>query len=177
MTAELSSATNKTDVTSVLQLLAQNRKVALFVNCRWAKEALPDWLSESDDLFFEAPQEVREVYSLHAVGNRELDELWDLAEWVKDRDAGIWVFSDIHRDDLLKGLKLYLAWYARPSVLKTQLEQGSRELAKRLLSGVIAVLLQKPGDPMAYVFVNSERTESLDLSKLSSDEKVCLSVV
>ena len=156
MTAELVATTEETGSRSVIRWLAQRRNVTLFVNFRRAKTALPEWLSEDDDLYAEAPQEVREVYSLHAVGDRSLDELWKLAESLKDRDACVWVFSSLPQDELLKGLKLYLAWYARPSLLKMQFEQGSKELAKGLLTGVDVVVLQVPGDEEHHLFANPD---------------------
>ena len=150
--------TEDTGLGSVIRWLAQDRKVTLFVNFRRAKTELPTWLIEKDDLYAEAPREVREVYSLHAVGDRDLDELLELAESLKDRDACVWVFSSLVRNELFKGLKLYLAWYARPSLLKMQFEQGSKELAKGLLTGVDVVVLQVPGDEEYHVFANPEAT-------------------
>lgn len=150
--------TEETGLGSLVHWLAQDRKVTLFVNFRRAKTALPEWLSEKDDLYAEAPQEVREAHSLHAVGDRSLNELWALAESLKSRDACVWVFSSLPQDELLKGLKLYLAWYARPSLLKMQFEQGSKELAKGLLTGVDVVVLQVPGDEEYHVFANPEAT-------------------
>lgn len=158
MTAGLAVATEETGLRPVIRWLAEDRKVTLFVNFQRAKAALPDWLSEQDDLYAVAPQEVREDNSLHVVGDRELDELWNLAESLKDRDACVWVFSSFPHDELLKGLKLYLAWYARPSLLKMQFEQGSKELAKGLLTGVDVVVLQVPGDEEYHVFANPEAT-------------------
>lgn len=156
MTAGLTTTREETGLRSVIHWLAQDRNVTLFVNFRRAKAALPDWLSDEDDLYAEAPQEVREEHSLHAVGERDLDELWKLAESLKDRNACVWVFPKLEREELLKGLKLYLAWYARPSALKVQLEQGSKELAKGLLTGVHAIALQVPGDERLFVFSTPE---------------------
>ncbi len=158
MTAGLATTTEETGLGSVIRWLAQGRKVTLFVNFRRAKTELPEWLSEMDDLYAEAPQEVRQIHSLHAVGDRDLDEMWKLADSLKERDACVWVFSKLERDELLKGLKLYLAWYARPSLLKMQFEQGSKELAKGLLTGVDVVVLQVPGDEEYHVFANPEAT-------------------
>ena len=162
MTAGLSAVTEETGSRSVIRWLAKDRKITLFVNFRRAKTALPEWLSEQDDLYAEAPQEVREVHSLHAVGDRDLDELWKLADSLKNRDACVWVFSSLSREELLKGLKLYSAWYARPSLLKMQFEQGSKELAKGLLTGVDVVVLQVPGDEEYHVFANPEATIDWD---------------
>lgn len=158
MTVGLAATTEETGLRSVIRWLAKDRRVTLFVNFRRAKTALPEWLSEKDDLYAEAPPEVRDVHSLHAVGDRDLDELWKLMESLKNRDACVWVFSSLPHDELLKGLKLYLAWYARPSLLKMQFEQGSKELAKGLLTGVDVIVLQVPGDEEYHVFANPEAT-------------------
>ena len=165
MTAGLAAVAEETGLRSVIRWLAKDREITLFVNFRRAKTALPEWLSEKDDLYSETPQEVRDVQSLHAIGDRDLNEQWELAESLKGRDACVWVFSSLPQDELLKGLKLYLAWYARPSLLKMQFEQGSKELAKGLLTGVDVVVLQVPGDEEYHVFANPEAT--IDWSEFS----------
>ena len=177
MTAVVSVLNEETELRSVVGRVIRNSKPTLSVNFRHAGMRLPWTLSEKGDLYAAAPQEIRDLNSLHFVADQSFDELWELSEQLRERDACIWVFSSLKADALLKGLKLFLAWYSRPSVLKTQFEQGSKELAKRLLTGVTAALVQVPGDPIAYVFVNSDISESLNLSELSSNDQIRVSVV
>ena len=146
----------ETPLKSVVKWLGRKRTAMLFVDFRRTELSLPMGLSEKDDLFAEAPEDVRKEYSLHAVSDADLGRLWGLAEQIGERDTCVWVFSDLPVRDLLAGLKVYLAWYARPSVLRTQLEHGPKALAKGLLSGVHAVLLDVPGDEDYHVFGSQE---------------------
>ena len=146
----------ETSLKSVVEWLGKKRTAALFVDFRRTELSLPTGLSEKDDLFAEAPEDVRDEYSLHAVSDADLGKLWDLADQVRERDTCVWVFSDLPVRDLLNGLKVYLAWYARPSVLRAQLEHGPKRLVNGLLSGVHAVLLDVPGDEDYHVFANPE---------------------
>ena len=148
----------ETSLMAAVEWLGEKRTAMLFVDFRRTELSLPTGLSEKDDLFAEAPDDVRSEYSLHAVSNADLSKLGSLAEQVRERDTCVWVFSDLPVRDLLKGLKVYLAWYARPSVLRTQLEHGPKALVKGLLSGVHAVLLDVPGDEDYHVFANPEAT-------------------
>lgn len=155
-TSDLDSLGTTTGLKPLIRFIAMDQTTILFMNYRNAGMTPPEWLSNEDDLYAGAPQELRSMHSLHAVCEKEIDKLLELARLFNDRDSSVWVFSGLAQNELLNGLKPYLAWYARPSVLKIQFDQGSKELAKALLAGVYAVVLQVPGDERAYVYAKPE---------------------
>lgn len=148
----------ETSLKSVVEWLGKKRTTILLVDFRRAELPLPSNIREKDDLFAEAPDEVRAEYSLYAVSHADLNKLWELAEQFKSKDTCVWLFSDILVADLFKGLRFFWAWYARPSVLMTQLEHGPKALVRGLLTGVHAVLIDVPGDEEFRVFANPEAT-------------------
>lgn len=152
----MAATQEETSLKSVVDRLATKRVATLFVDFRRAELALPEGMNETEDLFAEAPDEVRAEYSLYAVSNPDLNKLWNLAEQVKERETCVWVFSALPVGDLLKGLKFFFAWYARPNVLMMQLEHGPKALVKGLLSGVQVVLVDVPGDEDYHLFASPE---------------------
>jgi hypothetical protein len=162
---------------TIFSRLSTGRTSAAFLNLRHAALELDDRVTRTDDLFADAPREIRAQHSLHVASEQEPSGLWDMTKPMMERDACIWVFAAMAVPELLKGLKVYLAWYARSSILKTQFDEGSEELARRLLTGVTAVLLQVPNDPTVYVFVNSANDGGLNLAELSSLDGVSVTII
>ena len=129
-------------IDSALAELGRNATPFLFTNFKMAKLPLPKWLKEEDDLYCNSPKEIRQEHSLHIIGP-EAGERWhELFKELRVLEAAIIVMAEKSREELLARLKLYLAWYAQPASLKVQLEQGSDNLRRGIMTDVKALLLQ-----------------------------------
>jgi len=147
--SRLARLQNDDDQSPVGQVVAQvSEKVPaiLLGNFRFGGVSLPEWVEEADDLYEPYPDEVREIYSLHAMADRELDELIAVGRELADRDASVWCFSQKPWDELKEDLKFYLAWFARPSVLKMQFDEGGKELAHGIMNCLDVLLLDLGND-------------------------------
>jgi hypothetical protein len=112
----------------------------LVANLEQAGLPLPTGVQADDDLFSQAPEEIRREHSLHLIGPDDRTTWHELIEKLRDKGALVVIFSKKSRDELVKDLRLYWAWYARPQTVKMVFEQGSENLAKGLMTGVEAVL-------------------------------------
>jgi hypothetical protein len=134
---------HSSNVYDVLSTLGERWEPLLAANFRNAGLMSPAWLEANADLYRDFPDFVRREHSLHVIG-REAGEPWlEVFEEFRASNDLIVVFSNKSRDELLDGLNLYLAWYAQPSTLKIALDEGSAHLARGLMTGIKAILLQR----------------------------------
>ncbi len=101
---------------------------------------------QTEDLFAQAPEEIRETDSLIVASfPREAQVLANIQAAAR-ADGAVLFVSTQSFPQILAEQKIVWAWYSRPSILKQQLSLGSKELAKKLLAAVdMAVLLHTVG--------------------------------
>ena len=127
------------------QILAEFRQswgLFMAVNFKHNRLPIPPSVSNSNNLCQDAPESICRQHSLHLIASDGSEEWQKLADAFAERGALAVIFTDLSRDDLIKGLKLYLAWYAQPASLRIQLDQGSDHLRRGIMTGVKALLLQ-----------------------------------
>ena len=117
----------------VLQQLCDEHQAFLFANFQHAgmTGSRPDFAG--DDLYAHAPDEVRAVYSLHAISDCSTAQKLQIYAVLRNSDAVVCVVPDADLETCLNDAKIYLAWFARPSVLEMTLSKGSRQLAEKLI--------------------------------------------
>lgn len=126
----------------VLKHLAGQFAAFVFANFRHAGARGPQADEFGDDLFQHAPEEVRAIYSLHAIGDVAVDQKLKVYAELKDRDAAVWVVPEDDLGTSVKDAKIYLAWFARPSVLEMTLQQSPRVFTEALLKPFRAIVLR-----------------------------------
>lgn len=127
---------------SLAKSLLTRHSAFLLANFRLA--ALPPVarLLDSDDLFRNAPPEIREIYSLHVVNQGPLEERLNLLESLAAKDAVVLAVPERTREECLVDAKLYFAWFARASVLELTLNQGSRMMGQGLMQAFRTVVVK-----------------------------------
>ncbi len=140
----------------VLQAINRQRLFQyLLVNFRAAGVLLPPYLAAEQDLFRHAPAEIRLEHSLHLIANGDLARLHQLFQEFSLRDAAICVVTDRPPRDFLSQHHLYLAWFARPSLLKFHLEEASEAFVEKLMSNLHGVFFKGPQEKSWALTVNS----------------------
>ena len=134
----------------VLRNLIEQHQAFLFANFQLAGVPVPDLDGVGDDLFEHAPDEVREIYSLHAITDMPPDQRLQIYDKIRDLDAAVWVVPDTDVETCLKDAKIYLAWFARPSVLEMSLQKSPEVFCAALLKPFKAVML-KPSSGCNWV--------------------------
>lgn len=146
--------------TDFLMQLFRKTPVILFVNFRLAgiDPAPRDLIGP--DRFQEAPEEVRDIYSLHAITGGTPGQKLQLVEKLQAKDAVVVALPDGDPETCLAESKLFWSWFARPSVLELTLTRGSRELCSNLMKAYRGFVLHprdasaqwviyaKPGTPL-----------------------------
>ena len=101
----------------VLEYVCERHGAFLFVNFRHAGVEVPADNLVGEDLFTQMPEEVRKMYSLHAVTQPDTGRKLQIYSDLKGRDSAIWCIPETSSDACLVDAKLYLAWFARPSAV------------------------------------------------------------
>jgi hypothetical protein len=138
----------------LIQRLGSGMSVFLAANFKACGLPLPAGLRETDDAYAEAPATIRNEHSLHVFEPRSITKGEELVQSLRQTGGLIVLFSQLDRAALLKELKLYLAWFARPATLRMQFENGSEFLAEKLLSGLHAVLIEAAPGQGWIVYAN-----------------------
>ncbi|MEZ6129835.1 MAG: hypothetical protein R3C59_14220 [Planctomycetaceae bacterium] len=144
------------EVTEVLRQLAEAFQAFPLINVRHAGALLPQRLDCGDDLFAHAPDEVRETYSLHALDNATVDQMLGVHQQFKDQDAVVWVVPEDDPATCLKEAKIYLAWFARASVLEMTLQQSPKVFTEALLKPFRAIVLEPTGGSNWVMYTKSD---------------------
>ena len=144
----------------VLELISQiqaSQLVYLVVNQkRLAGVTIGNWEPETEDLFAQAPNEIRETNSLH-VGTLDLKKTSE-----KDLllglvgDAAILFMSNSALPVLLEQQKIAWAWFSRPSIFRQQITLGSESLAKILFAGITLALVIPQGKRDVLMYCRAE---------------------
>lgn len=125
-----------------LENLCEQQGAFLFANFKFAGLTAPDQEMAGDDLYSEAPAEVRESYSLHALTQPSTEEKLKLYEELCKQEAAIWVVPEVDSETAMQDAKLYLAWLARPSVLNLTLQNSPDNFCEGLLKPFKAIILK-----------------------------------
>jgi len=142
----------------VIVQLCQLRSPMLMANGRAGVRQMPRWLLEQEDHFAQVPEEIRREHSLQIVSDPPLKDVWEIYSPLHAAGAAIWALPDGPTVQTLADAKLYLAWFARPSILELNLLHGSRFFLEGLFkpfagfcfrpsSGRDWVVYGKPGVP------------------------------
>ncbi|MFO1064060.1 MAG: hypothetical protein U0892_09370 [Pirellulales bacterium] len=152
----------------VIERIAAGRSLIGIVNERRFGEPFPDATRLSDDLFRHAPPEVRETDSLHlaAFPSAEISLLQLFAH--SRKDAAMLVTTELPLPDLVQRQSLVWAWFARPTIVRQQLQQGSPMLADRILFGPASIITVGNSPGQVDVFTRPESTQAL-LDALKAD--------
>lgn len=109
----------------VVGQLYRSRSPMLMANGRAGGRQAPRWLLEQEDHFAQAPEEIRREHSLQIVSDLPLRDVWEIYSPLHATDAAIWALPDGPTVQTVADAKLYLAWFARPSILELNLQHGS----------------------------------------------------
>ncbi len=147
----------------VLRQLSDQHHAFLFVNFKHARVPLPDQVSIGEDLFEKAPKEIRQMYSLHAIGTASVDSKLQIYEKLRNLDSAVWAIPETNAETSLKDAKIYLAWFARPSVLEMSLQKSPEVFGASLLKPFKAVVL-KPAKTHSWVMYCKADFDPLQLN-------------
>ncbi len=133
--------------TEDVMLAIHSRHIFLYllINFKAAGRALPSPLAADDDLFQHAPAEIRQEHSMHLVASHDIEQTLQLFSDLSQQDAVVCVLTDKQPGEFLRDNKLFMAWFARPSLLGFHLSNASDEFIGRLMSNVHGVLMESPG--------------------------------
>ena len=126
----------------VLPQLIDQHHAFLFANFKHARIPVSDRIGAGDDLFENAPKEVREIYSLHTIGKATRDQKLGVYEKLRNLDAVVCAVPESDEETSLKDAKLYLAWFARPSVLEMSLQKSPETFCAALLKPFKMIVLK-----------------------------------
>ena len=121
--------------------LFEEHPTILFANFRAAGIDPPAESVVGADLFRDAPDEIREEHSLHAIIDAPLEEWTQWVEMLWEKDAGIVAIPDGDIAKCLTDVKLLAGWFVRPSILEVTLTRGSRYLCEKLLSPFLGFVI------------------------------------
>jgi len=143
---------------SQLVYLAVNQK-------RLAGVTIGNWQPETEDLFAQAPSEIREKNSLH-VGTLDLKGTSEKElRLAMVGDAAILFMSNNPLPALLEKQKLGWAWFSRSSIFRQQITLGSESLAKILFAGINLVLVIPTDKRDVLMYCRAENKSLFELSK------------
>ncbi|MCA9065366.1 MAG: hypothetical protein KDA96_19995 [Planctomycetaceae bacterium] len=138
----------------LLRQLCLSGTVIQFVNFRHAGVPTPNRKWIGDDLFAEAPDDVRDIYSLHAITGVELRDHLELHQLLTDRDAEVWAIPASDAESCLREAKLHLAWLARPSVLEMTLRRSPKDFCASLLQPFSALVVAQSRHSSAWTILS-----------------------
>lgn len=135
------------DLASFLTQLKSDYKSYLVANIGKTALSAPGLVLDPEDLFQNAPAEIRKENALHV---SEIDYsakyFSEVAAWL-GKDSGLLIHSSLSATTLKQAKKLYWAWFSQPSILLHQTRAGSQELAEKLFENVESVVLLQKGSP------------------------------
>lgn len=150
----------------VLADLCRRHGAFLLANFKVACVEDPGIRIAGEDLLENLPKTIRSHESLHAVVNPDSHGRQELWQQLRGRDAAVWCFpeSDVH--SCLLDIKLYAAWFVRPSVLEMALQNNSSEFGNRILKSFRMLVLKSDGDQGAWHLYTKP---NLELDRSSSN--------
>lgn len=168
-TTEFSSfgpADNLWSLDEVLDALLVKPGAFVFANFRGAKSRPGSGLETGEDLLSAAPEEIREMFSLHVIAEGELDQKKMVFRQLAARDCAVIVLPEVgDAQACVKSLKLYYGWLTKPSVLDFTLLKGSKSLTTEILKPIQLFLIAEIGrTPEWKICVKA----SADVQKIAS---------
>ena len=149
----------------MLKQLFEVRPTILFANFRAAGIDLPAESMTGADLFREAPDEIREEHSLHAIIDAPLEERMQWVEMLWKKDAVIVAIPDGDIAKCLTDVKLLIGWFVRPSILEVTLTRGSRILCEKLLSPFLGLVIHAAESSQEWSVYSGSRVSREQLLK------------
>lgn len=125
----------------MLKQLFEVHPTILFADFRAAGIDPPAESVAGADLFREAPDEIREEHSLHAIIHGSPDERLEWAQVLGEKDAGIVAIPEGEIARCLAEVRPLSGWLVRPSSLEVTLNAGSRILCDRLLAPFLGLVI------------------------------------
>ena len=114
--------------------LADSRQIFVLANYTAAGIKKPESLADGSDLFHSAPEEIRDEHSLFLLAAKNADSAWQDYEPLRGSDAALIGFCTKSKEEVLKDLKFHFAWFSKPSILKFQMQDGTKQLVQQLLN-------------------------------------------
>ena len=150
----------------ILDALLVKPGAFIFANFRGAKSRPGSGLEIGEDLLSAAPEEIREMFSLHVIADGELDQKKVVFRQLAARDCAVIVLPEGGDSQACaKALKLYYGWLTKPSVLDFTLLKGSKSLTTEILKPVRLFLMAEIGrTPEWKICVKA----SADVQKIAS---------
>lgn len=126
----------------VLTDLCETPNAFLLANFKASHVELPSTQVAEEDLIENLPASICSHNSLHAICRLDSQSRQDLWNQLKGQDAAVWClpFGDIQ--SCLLDIKLYAAWFVRPSVLETALQDNPGEFKERILRSFRMLVVQ-----------------------------------
>jgi hypothetical protein len=162
----LTIADGQQHLPQILAAIGQARRLYVLVNFRAARQPLPTSIEPDDDLFRQAPDEIRQDNSLHLLPCADTAEALRRIGPLAAKDAAMILVTDQTREQLLVSHQLLWTWLRSPSSLNTQLTHGSSELAEKLLAGIDAILAPQSKDGALAVFAAASRAPEMHAALL-----------
>ena len=148
----------------LLKQLFAKKQTILFANFRVAGVDPPGPDVAGPDHYKDAPAEVRDMYSLHAITGGTPEQKLLIVESLRGKDAVVVALPESDPATCLAESKKFWAWFARPSVLGFTLTQGSRELCEKLLKPFQGLLIQPKAQSAEWVVYSKAGTKPEDLA-------------
>lgn len=149
--------------TNVLPALCKTHDAFLVVNFKTGGLDNPGIRVAGEDLLESLPETIRKYESLHAVIHSDAQRKLELGRRLNGRDAAIWCVPGEDIQSCVLDIKLYAAWFVRPTVLQAALQNSSTDFCERLLRSFRMLLLRGAGDDDRW-FLYSKPDVELDFS-------------
>lgn len=119
---------------------------------------------KSKDLYEIAPPEIRVTDSLVLVSTTKATRLTEIRQTIDaaQADAASFLVTSLDHEQLLESHRIVWAWLSRPSLLRFQFENGSSDLATRLLDKIECIASIPPSDPSTIkLFCSRSRSQAI----------------
>ena len=144
----------------MLRQLFTQQPTIVFANFRAAGIDPPAEAVAGADWFNDAPDEIREVHSLHAIVDGSPEERLQWVKTLGEKDAVLVAIPDGDIPMCLDSIKLFSGWFVRPSILEVTLTQGSRLLCEQLLRPFLGLIIQQNDSKPEWVVYSAPRVTS-----------------
>ena len=144
----------------MLRQLFTQQPTIVFANFRAAGIDPPAEAVAGADWFNDAPDEIREVHSLHAIVDGSPEERLQWVKTLGEKDAVLVASPDGDIPMCLDSIKLFSGWFVRPSILEVTLTQGSRLLCEQLLRPFLGLIIQQNDSKPEWVVYSAPRVTS-----------------
>ena len=151
------------DEAEVLERLCDEHDAFLLANFRHASVDVPRVSVAGEDHYQEMPEEVRAIYSLHAITGASANKKLKIYDGLRDQDAAVWVLPEADIDLCLKDAQIHLAWFARPSVLEMTLQESPPMFIEALFKPFKAIIVKPQSGPQQWVMYTKADFDPVEL--------------